>query len=196
MRTKDEALSTHRRREILAAAAIVFKQKGFHGARTEDICEKAQLSPGTVFRHFESKKAIIEAIAHEELSRYGDQVQQLSSQDGLRWMAKLTRDDLLVMLAPSEFDLGSDSWLELSRSPQGRTDIEQAHKKLHEVLASALARGQKDGWVRASINPSGMATVILALLTGLSFDTELALTTDHTATAKAIADLIAACVLY
>lgn len=195
MRTKDETQSEHRRREILVAAATVFKQRGFHGARTEDICTQAQMSPGTVFRHFESKNAIIQAIAMEELARYSDQMQELATEVGLRWMVQLTGKDLAALLAPSEFDLGSDSWLELSRNPQGLADIEQAHKNLHRVLAAALTHGQKAGWVRAGINPRGVSTLLLALLTGLSFDTELNLPTDHVATAKAMADFFRDCVL-
>ncbi len=195
MRTKDEALSEQRRRDILAAAATVFKQKGFHGARTEDICAQAQASPGTVFRYFDNKNAMIQAIAMEELARYGEQLRELASQAGLRWMAQLNATDLAALLTPSEFELGSDSWLELSRNPPGRAAIELAHKDLHNALAAALTQGQKAGWVRSGIHPSGVATLILALLTGLGFDTELNLPMDQAATAKALADFFGEYVL-
>ena len=43
-RPKNEKLEIQRREEILQAAARVFRAKGFHLARTEDICTEAETS--------------------------------------------------------------------------------------------------------------------------------------------------------
>lgn len=188
-RPKDTALHARRREEILAAAARVFKAKGFHLARTEDICAEAGLSAGTLFRHFPDKRAVIVAIAESELQHYQAELDQLATRDGLRWMATLTADQLDTMLAPKAYDLGTDSWLELSRDPAMRTRLLASDARLRETLRRELERGQAEGWVHREIDCAGCATLILALFSGLGFDRELGVATDSQHTARAIADL-------
>ncbi|WP_244106837.1 TetR/AcrR family transcriptional regulator [Burkholderia cenocepacia] len=69
-RTRNENLHQQRRAQILTAAARVFKAKGFHGARTEDICAAADMSAGAVFRYFADKREMIDAIISVEVERY------------------------------------------------------------------------------------------------------------------------------
>lgn len=51
-----------RRSQILAAALDVFAERGFHGARTRDLAEKAGVSEALLFRHFPTKEDLIRAI--------------------------------------------------------------------------------------------------------------------------------------
>lgn len=46
---------------MLASAARVCREKGFQGARTEEICAEAGVSPGTLFRYFPGKRAMNQA---------------------------------------------------------------------------------------------------------------------------------------
>lgn len=146
--TKDDSLHEKRQEEILLAAARVFKTKGFHAARTEDICTKAGLSAGTVFRHFPDKRAIITAIAGRELEQH--EVQQLATREGLKWLTQITEKELSELLCPTVYDLGADSWLELVRDEAGSKQLLAADKKLRTTLAEALSRGQAKGWAARS----------------------------------------------
>jgi TetR/AcrR family transcriptional regulator, repressor for uid operon len=188
-RTRDEALHAQRHDDILQAAARVFKAKGFHLARTEDICAEAQLSAGTLFRHFPDKRAIIMAIADIEFASYQSEVSKLATREGIRWLSQITPQELTTLLRPRGFELGVDSWLELARDPQGRQRLLAADKSLRQTLAKELKRGQNEGWVRKSLDCPGAATVVLSLFSGLMFDAELGLTIDTPATARAMADL-------
>jgi TetR/AcrR family transcriptional regulator len=51
-----------RRSRILAAAMKLFSEKGFHGTKTRDLAERAEVSEALLFRHFPDKDAIIRAI--------------------------------------------------------------------------------------------------------------------------------------
>jgi AcrR family transcriptional regulator len=188
-RTKDDSLHEKRQEEILLAAARVFKVKGFHAARTEDICTEAGLSAGTVFRHFPDKRAMITAIAGRELEQHQREVLQLATRDGLQWLTRITEKELLELLCPTVYDLSADSWLELVRDEAGRKQLLALDKKLRITLAEALARGQKEGWVRKSLDPEGTANVILAIISGLAIDQEIGAGTSTAATAAALSDL-------
>jgi TetR/AcrR family transcriptional repressor of uid operon len=189
-RPKNDLLHEQRQEQILSAASRVFKRKGFHGARTEHICLEAGLSAGTVFRHFPDKQSMIAGIARHELAHYQSEVQRLATRDGLQWLSRMDKADLAELLKPSAYDLGADAWLELSRSETGRSELFATDRKLRSTFARALARGQKEGWVRGSLDPKGAANIILALISGLMLDSEIGLDTIDQSTAKAFADLL------
>ena len=58
-----------RRQQIIDAAAACFARGGFHRTTMQDICSEAELSPGALYRYFQSKEEIIQAMCsrgHEE----------------------------------------------------------------------------------------------------------------------------------
>lgn len=191
-RTKDQALHDQRHRAILLAAARVFKAKGFHLARTEDICAEAGLSAGTLFRHFPDKWSMIVAIAEIEFERYEAELGRLATREGIAWLANLSAGDLDELLRPRGFDLGVDSWLEISRDPEGRKRLHAVDRRLRRTLATELKRGQTEGWVKPTLDCDGTASVVLALFSGLLFDAEVGISIDTQATAAAIRSLFGA----
>ncbi|MDR3590680.1 MAG: TetR/AcrR family transcriptional regulator [Negativicutes bacterium] len=56
----DDALITADR--ILLAASELFQEKGFHPVSMKNIAGRANVSEMTVFRHFSSKKKVLEAV--------------------------------------------------------------------------------------------------------------------------------------
>jgi len=188
-RTKDQALYAQRQHEILQAAARVFKTKGFHLARTEEICAEAKLSPGTLFRHFPDKRAMIRAIAEIEFQNFRTEFQQIATREGILWLTRVSATDLAELLQPRGFQLGADTWLELARDPEGRVRLAALDTELRDALANELRRGQIQGWVRQNLDCSGAANIVLALFAGLSFDAEIGLGIDLESTARAMRDL-------
>lgn len=188
-RTKDETLHAERRAAILQAAAFVFKAKGFHLARTEDICVAAGLSAGTVFRYFVDKQAMIMGIAEIEIGHFKREIRRLISKERLHWLARITGPELTELLRPTIYNLGADSWLELARDVKSKKRILTLDKKLRRTLAQELALGQTEGWVRKSLEPKGAANVIMAVFSGLSFDREIGAVIDPDATARALGEL-------
>lgn len=188
-RPKNEELHQQRREEILLAAARTFKRCGFHAARTEDICTEAGLSSGTVFRHFASKHEMIMEIASREYAFYTSQIQQLATREELEWLSTLDAEKLEQMLTPSEYDLGSDSWLELSRLDPWRGQLTAFESELRRTLAERLVAGQREGWVRADVNGLGAAHLLCAVITGLLFERDIGLTSGRAETARTLAKL-------
>jgi AcrR family transcriptional regulator len=60
--TRRERRAAARKAQILAAAATVFAEKGFHRAKTKEIAEAADVSEGTLYNYFDSKEDILFGI--------------------------------------------------------------------------------------------------------------------------------------
>ncbi|MFI1914219.1 TetR/AcrR family transcriptional regulator [Nocardia sp. NPDC020380] len=60
-----EATAEQRRRRILDAAVDCFAERGLHATTMQDICRRADTSPGAVYSWYPSKESIIDAIAAE-----------------------------------------------------------------------------------------------------------------------------------
>lgn len=54
--------------DIVAAALLVFGEKGFAGAKIEEIARRAGVSKGTVYLYFEAKSDIFRAVVQEAIS--------------------------------------------------------------------------------------------------------------------------------
>lgn len=54
-----------RRRAILDAALTVFAEKGFAGARMDDVAALAGVAKGTLYLYFEDKKALFKGLVHD-----------------------------------------------------------------------------------------------------------------------------------
>jgi len=63
-RRRDEARALFRN-AILDAAEAVFAERGFHGARIQDIAERARIAVGTVYNHFSDKDEVLSALLDE-----------------------------------------------------------------------------------------------------------------------------------
>ena len=59
--------TVQRRNQVLDAAAICFRNHGFHGASMAQISKTAGMSPGHIYHYFGSKEAIITAIVERDI---------------------------------------------------------------------------------------------------------------------------------
>jgi AcrR family transcriptional regulator len=64
LRRREEARALFRN-AILDAAEAVFAERGFHGARIQDIAERARIAVGTVYNHFSQKDDVLSALLEE-----------------------------------------------------------------------------------------------------------------------------------
>lgn len=55
-----------RREAILAAGLELFSERGFHGTSVPRVAEQAEVGTGTIYRYFESKEALVNAIYQQQ----------------------------------------------------------------------------------------------------------------------------------
>lgn len=147
------------RARILAAAETVFAAGG-PSASTEEIARLAEVAVGTVFRHFPTKEALIEAVFVDRLNRLADEARALSTADdpGAAFFGFFTeavgRSVLKHVFTGNLTGTGS----ELNAV---QAAIAKAGKGLRQAMGHLLTRAQRAGAVRGDIGiPELVALVI------------------------------------
>jgi AcrR family transcriptional regulator len=60
-----------KRETIMAAALELFVERGFYGTAVPEIADLAGVGAGTIYRYFESKEALVNAIYREQKLQFG-----------------------------------------------------------------------------------------------------------------------------
>lgn len=111
-----------RREQITAAALACFARKGFQRTSMADIVAESGLSPGAIYLHFESKQAIVTAVAEGVIARRMGQIDEHR-----RAGADLDPPDLLrALVAGLDSDL-HDTRILLQLWSEATVDAELAH---------------------------------------------------------------------
>jgi AcrR family transcriptional regulator len=62
----DQDPGAEKREAILDAALALFSERGFHGTAVPLVADAAEVGAGTIYRHFESKEALVNALYQRE----------------------------------------------------------------------------------------------------------------------------------
>lgn len=168
VRTPDQALKQRRRREILRAATHCFVRHGFHRTTMDQICVAAGLSPGTIYRYFSSKHAIVESIAGAELAAVAELIEPLRDTDD--FVGDFIGITERLVLAPVNMDearLGIEIMAEASRNQRVSRVLERHGVKVRSVLEQAAQRARTLGQIDPSLAPAPLAELLLALIEGV-----------------------------
>jgi len=138
------------RQRILEAAETVFAEQG-SSASTEDVAELAGVAIGTVFRHFPTKKDLLQAIMKNLMARLAARA---STEGDL-----FEFFDYFVAEAAAKKTV-----IELLADVGLGVEVADSVQQFREAVAELLGAARKAGTVR----PEVQVDVVLALLTATS----------------------------
>ena len=157
---------------ILAAAQRLFARQGFEKTTTRQLAEAADIAEGTLFRHFENKKAILVAVVTQGWSELlTDLLTQLSEMGSYRSVAQLLRERMLSL--HKQGDLMRVCFMEAQYHPDLRDRIQaEIITKMTSVVEAFIQTGIERGTYR-DLNPKVVARVFLGMfmIAGFSQDT-------------------------
>lgn len=151
-----------RRREVIAAAARLFAERGFQATSIGELTEATGLAAGGLYHYIESKDALLVAICDELLDPLLERAREIVAagapadrqlRELLRaWLAHIAshRDHMLVFAQERHA---------IEREPQWRR-LRGQRKAFERLLDEVLARGEREGTM--SFEDRGLA--LLALL--------------------------------
>jgi AcrR family transcriptional regulator len=73
-RSSHRAIVTDKREAIMAAALDLFVERGFYGTAVPEIADKAGVGAGTIYRYFENKEALVNALYRQEKQGFASRV--------------------------------------------------------------------------------------------------------------------------
>lgn len=134
--------------QVLDAAAICFRQYGFHGASMAQISKVAGMSPGHIYHYFENKEAIISAIVQRDLEQMIEWTEIFHSSDNINKIMLDTVDD--GMACHLDRDSGALMLEILAESARNPAVAESVHKAndigrerlIHLLEMEAIQRGK------------------------------------------------------
>jgi AcrR family transcriptional regulator len=135
------------RDRILAAAEAVFSEAGEAGA-TDEIARRAGVGIGTVFRHFPTKRDLIEATVVRHFDELTDQARALSAGDP----GAALRELIETMVGTGATKILLLGLLADSSSGQVPEAALQASQRLRRAVGTLLRRAQHDGAIRDDVS--------------------------------------------
>ena len=157
---------------ILEAAESVFTTKGM-GASTDEVAAAAGVGIGTVFRHFPTKSALLEALLVSKLRHLVDEAEGLSSSEDPR--AALFAFFTKMFEQSSSKKAFADALAAAGVDVRGATL--ETKKELGRAIGKLLANAQKAGTVRKDVE----VPELMALMAGAFHAVEHATNSRETA---------------
>jgi len=170
--SRSTAPNTDLNHRILEAAQRLFARQGFEKTTTRQLAEAAEIAEGTLFRHFENKKAIlVEVVTQGWSEMLTDLLTHLSEMGSYRSIAQLMRERMLSL--PKQADLMRVCFMEAQFHPELRDRIQaEVISKMTSVVEAFIQTGIERGTYR-DLNPQVVARVFLGMfmIAGFSQDT-------------------------
>jgi len=163
------------RAKILKAAFEEIHERGFQGAGLSQIVERANITKGGLFHHFESKQDLGYAIVDELL---GGNIQEFwvnplaRSTDPVPDILKILREEIEeCSCKPAMLRLGcplNNLAQEMSSIDEGfRARIEGIYEEWRGAIEKAFQEGLRLGTVRKGVRPKAVAAFIVSSHAGI-----------------------------
>jgi TetR/AcrR family transcriptional repressor of uid operon len=167
MRRANAQLQIDRRGEILVAAKRCFSRSGFHGTSMQEICAEAQMSPGSLYRYFPSKEAIIAGIAEQDRADVAEKFQAIiEAPDFFEALAFAARH-YIVEETDEEVCLQTEVKAESRRNPEIAKIYAGVEQEVKTGMLNVLRSGVARGVVPETVDLEIAATMLMALVDGL-----------------------------
>jgi AcrR family transcriptional regulator len=156
------------RRQVLDAAAELFRRKGFHGATLEEIADEAGFSKGVIYSQFGSKDdlvlALMEERSQQRIARVLELARRAPPDEALREIAgehrAFQRADVQWTLLVLEFRIHA------ARTPDLERRYAALHRRTLEGVAQVFEVLQARGELQSRFEPADFARFIAALDSG------------------------------
>jgi len=170
---RKEREKEQRRQQIIDAAEKVFAAKGFSAATMENIAEKAELSPATLYLYFKNKDALYASLNLKMLEVLVEKM------EGVRDRKKLRPAEKIMALEKALYEVYQSDPLNVinvlrfqsseelkNLSPELANQIKDDARKYLRAIAGIFEEGVSEGSF-LDIHPVAFADIVWGLFAGL-----------------------------
>jgi AcrR family transcriptional regulator len=143
------------REKVVAAAAAAFAEGGLE-AQVEDIARRAGVGIGTVYRHFPTKEALVEALAVEHFEDLAAIAEAALEEDGEAWDVFTGAVWRCANAAAANI-----AWCEIiGGHPTAAQAADRARLRLAEAMRALIGRAQAAGVMREDATVQDIRTIM------------------------------------
>jgi AcrR family transcriptional regulator len=145
------------RERVIKAARAVFGERG-RDAQVDDVARCAKVGVGTVYRHFPTKEALLEALVRDRFAQLAAwALEALEEEDAWEAFER-------VVWRGAELHAGDRALAEATADAKACIADQAAQESgLAASLAELMARAQRDGTMRPDARPEDLPTVFCGL---------------------------------
>jgi AcrR family transcriptional regulator len=179
------------RDQILKIAKEHFGHGGFRGVSTAAIAAEAGVTDPGLLHHFQSKAGLLMALLE---SRFGQDDEIFAIDSNVRGTELL--DKLVALVAENESNRADVRLFSVLLAESVSDDhpshqyFAERYRHARELLIGYLREAQERGAIKASIDTTGLATALLALMDGLQYQWLIDETVDMSGSFRAISSLL------
>lgn len=152
------------RDEILDAAALIFREKGYHATSMRDIARAVELQKGSLYHHVSSKQDILLALLDRALDLISEELEVVASRNGSpEGKLRLAMETYLVFLT-EHLSLSSVLLLEhRSLDPELHDAHIPRRDHVESIWRDLIREGIEDDSFQ-NVDPAGAARGLLGIL--------------------------------
>ncbi len=155
-----------KKEQILDMTFSLFLEKGYDNTSISDILSKLDIARGTLYYHFESKEAIMDAIIERTAKKIVEEAKGIVLQKGLSVHEKIF---LLFYESSMRRLSGGELMIDYLNQPQNALFHEKSNRafiqKISPILGDIISEGVKEG-IFDNAFPYESAELILAMIMG------------------------------
>ncbi len=151
------------RRDILAAAAAEFSEKGYAGGRVDDIAARTRTTKRMIYYYFGGKEGLYAAVLEEAYGGMRDaegalRLDGLPPAEAVRRLVETTFDHHAAH--PDFVRLVSGENIEGARTVSASATIRARNAAVVGAIAALLRRGEEEGAFRPGVDPLDLHMLI------------------------------------
>jgi AcrR family transcriptional regulator len=164
-----ERRRTERRQALIDAAWRCAAVRGYHDLTVDDVCLEAGVSKGLFYGYFQSKQQLLLALLEEDAGDVDTLIGDLASGrgDSVDQLRRFAHAMLKHGEDPARVQVRADLWATMLTTPEVRGQFVAAVRRRRDLLRSWIERSL-DAATLDGVPPRALASVIIALVDGLT----------------------------
>lgn len=143
------------REKLVSAAAAAFAESGLD-AQVEDIARRAGVGVGTLYRHFPTKDALVDALAEDHFDRLAETVEAALDEPGDGWERFVATIWRIAKTVAADI-----AWCEIvGGHPTAVQTASRGQHRLAAATSALLAGAQESGAMRRDVTFADISTIM------------------------------------
>lgn len=166
-RLANPALAERRRSQIMEAAVVCFRRRGFHQTTMAEICAAAEISAGALYHYFSSKNEIIGAIVEDAREGANAVFLRTAEEKGIIEALCISTGDFFEKMMDGDGALFAEVMAESIRDEIVSGPMLRADENSVRMVAAALKAAQERGEIDSSLDATLAANTLSAVIEGI-----------------------------